>query len=456
MKTQSHYFGAVTQTNLSPAGLAALILAAILILTVNRKYVVHVFLMSAILIPASQHLVVATYNLQALRLIIIVAAVRLLFSKLASPHTWLRLPLTTIDKTFICWIVSNCVMFSILWGETDAVTNRLGFAFSCLGPFLILKMLIRDDDDVTHAIHALAMVTAMCACFMALEQLTGKNLISELMGTSSTAGIRDGRIRAQASFAHPLLAGSFGAVLIPLFVGLLWRPGGSRFWAKVGIVGGFIMAASSMSSTAVLGIAAGAGSLCLWPVRRSLGSIRWAVVAVLVALHLSMKAPVWALIARINLTGGSSGYHRYQLIDQAIRRFGEWWLFGTKYQSTWGWDMWDSINWYVNEGTTGGVLTMLLFIAVLVVAFKKIGVARAVADEAGDHDGELFIWALGATLFANAVSFFGISYFDQSFVMWCATLVIISKATFPSVTSSDEEEIAEDTLEVPERELAGA
>ena len=93
------------------------------------------------------------------------------------------------------------------------------------------------------------------------------------------------------------------------------------------------MALASMSSTAVLGIAAGFGALWLWRVRRSLAPIRWTIVAVLVGLNFAMKAPVWALIARINLTGGSSGYHRYQLIDQAIRRFGEWWLLGTKYQS---------------------------------------------------------------------------------------------------------------------------
>ena len=82
---------------------------------------------------------------------------------------------------------------------------------------------------------------------------------------------------------------------------------------------------------------------------------------------------------------------------------------------------------------------MLLFMGVLVVAFRKIGIARAAADEAGDHSGELFIWALGAALFANAVSFIGISYFDQSFVMWCATLVIISTATFPSPVAEEEE-----------------
>ena len=52
--------------------------------------------------------------------------------------------------------------------------------------------------------------------------------------------------------------------------------------------------------------------------------LRRTAVLVLVTLHLVMKAPVWALLARIDLTGSSSGYHRYVLIDQCISRFSEW------------------------------------------------------------------------------------------------------------------------------------
>jgi hypothetical protein len=52
-----------------------------------------------------------------------------------------------------------------------------------------------------------------------------------------------------------------------------------------------------------------------------------------------MKAPVWFLIARIDLAGGSSGYHRAMLIDTFLRHFGDWWLLGTKDAFSWGWDM---------------------------------------------------------------------------------------------------------------------
>ena len=38
------------------------------------------------------------------------------------------------------------------------------------------------------------------------------------------------------------------------------------------------------------------------------------------------------------------------------------------------------------------------------------------------------MWALGSALFAHVVSFFGISYFDQTIVAWYALLAMISAA----------------------------
>jgi hypothetical protein len=435
---QSHYFGSAGDTNLSPAGLAALIVVALLILVLDRKYLLYLFLLGAILIPGSQVVVVSNLHFQAERVMVLVAGVRCLLGRFMSPQSWPGRPFTSIDKCFALWVFSDCIMFTLLWGKSEAFTNRLGFVFTSLGAYLVLRMLIRDEEDIDRAIRALALVCVVCGLCMLNEQLTGKNIISEIVGTAADVTVREGKLRAQASFAHPLLAGSFGAVLIPVFVGL-WLKGRNRFAAAMGMFGASLMAIASMSSTSVIGILAGIGCLCMWPVRRSLRLIRWVVLTILVTLHLSMKAPVWALISRIDVTGGSSGYHRYMLIDQAIRHFGEWWLVGTTTQALWGWDMWDSIDWYVNEATNGGLLTLLLFVAVLVYGFKKIGIARALADEAGDRTEELFIWALGAALFANALSFIGISYFDQSFIMWCTLLVIISTATTPAPEIEAEE-----------------
>jgi len=118
--------------------------------------------------------------------------------------------------------------------------------------------------------------------------------------------------------------------------------------------------------------------------------IRWSVAGVLITLHLVMQAPVWALIARIDLMGGSSGYHRFELVNQTILRFREWWLVGTTNQAAWGWDMWDNIDWYVAQCTSGGLLTLILFVAVIVYGFKRIGKARKEAETAGDGSREFF------------------------------------------------------------------
>ena len=49
-------------------------------------------------------------------------------------------------------------------------------------------------------------------------------------------------------------------------------------------------------------------------------------------LHFVMNHGIWHLIARIDLVGGSTGYHRFHLIDKAIAHFGERWLVGRSAQ----------------------------------------------------------------------------------------------------------------------------
>ena len=46
----------------------------------------------------------------------------------------------------------------------------------------------------------------------------------------------------------------------------------------------------------------------------------------------------------------------------------------------------------------------------------------------GDLQKQFFTWALGASMFANVVAYFGISYFDQTIVAWYALLAMICAA----------------------------
>jgi hypothetical protein len=112
------------------------------------------------------------------------------------------------------------------------------------------------------------------------------------------------------------------------------------------------------------------------------------------------------------------------LIDQCIRHFWDWWLIGVKDTSVWGWDMWDTANQYVGTCDNSGLLAFLLFLATLVYGFKFLGRARRAVEPY--KKSALFVWAIGAALFANVVAFFGISYWDQTMVSWYALLAMIS------------------------------
>src|SRR5258708_12995275 len=83
------------------------------------------------------------------------------------------------------------------------------------------------------------------------------------------------------------------------------------------------MVITSASSTPLLGYLAVVIGVCFWPIRRNMRALRWGLVMALIALHLLMKAPVWFLIAHVDLVAGNSGYHRAPLVDSFIRRFSD-------------------------------------------------------------------------------------------------------------------------------------
>jgi hypothetical protein len=95
------------------------------------------------------------------------------------------------------------------------------------------------------------------------------------------------------------------------------------------------------SSTPILAYVAGILGLLLWPVRRKMKVVRWLIVITLGVLAIVMNAPVWFVIAHINVVGGSGGYDRAFLIDMCMRHIRDWWLIGTNQNGNWGYDMWE-------------------------------------------------------------------------------------------------------------------
>jgi hypothetical protein len=422
--------GGVSETILHPAVLIVVLVAGVLICVRPRKNAMVAFLAASLLIPMDQVLLVGSWHFFMLRILILFGIVRIVKDKISSQSRVFSQGMNKIDWAVILLTVFIAANGILLFQASGEVINELGNLYTVFGVYFLLRFLIRDEEDVLRTIQTLACVGAIVAVVMTYELATGHNPYAMLGGARvsqyASLAVRDDRFRAQGPFAHSILAGTFGAVLMPLFVGLWCKGRKYRTMAVLGIVSATVITEACNSSTPVLGYAAGVLALCLWPLRRWMRALRWGIVLTLISLQLLLKNPVWHLITRIDITGGSSSWHRFMLVDQCIRHFGDWWLLGVKDTGVWGWDMWDTANQYVGLCDSSGLLPFLLFLAVLVYGFKYLGGARRAA--AKDKKTALFIWALGSALFANVVAFFGISYFDQTMVAWYALLAMIPAA----------------------------
>jgi hypothetical protein len=226
---------------------------------------------------------------------------------------------------------------------------------------------MRDRLSVLRMLQTLAYIAIVLAAVMVLEQFTSRNPFS-IFGARLLDEIRRGRVRSQGPFLHSLIAGTVGSILLPAFVGL-WYWKKMRWLAVIGAAAALAMALTASGSTPLSAVLAGVFALCLWGLRDHMRLVRWAVVALAVSLHMVMKAPVWALVGRFAAIGGSSGYHRFELIDQTINHFSEWWMVGTTHNDEWGWDMWDKADWYVASALNGGLASLVLFVSVIGVTF---------------------------------------------------------------------------------------
>jgi len=288
---------------------------------------------------------------------------------------------------------------------------------------------------------------------MLYEHIRSRNLFAIVLGgVQMVPSFRDTSARSQGAFQHAILAGTFGTTLMPLLL-WLWKSSKSKLPVIVGLIASGIMVLTSNSSTPVMALTGAFAALCLWPLRDWMRTVRWCMVLGILVLHIIMKAPFWFLLAHIDVTGSSTGYFRATLIDQAVNHFSDWWLMGTNINGWWGEDMWDLSDQFVAEAFSGGLLTLLLFVTMISLCFRRIGIARKSVE--GDRKQEWLMWLLGVALFGHVMVFFGVSYWDQMWVSWASLLVIITTATVNHMVVPAKESTIE-MLAVPVSYRAGS
>ena len=405
------------QTSLTSLGFAMLLLLGLAVMILPRRRSVLPFVVLACFIPAGQRIVVASLDFTLLRILVLFGWTRILLRREDLGLTW-----KTIDKLFIAWSLCAAVTYMLLRGSPAAMIYKLGHTFDSLGLYFLFRFLIRDWDDLFRIIRYFMIMSVPVAIFFFIEHKTGRNLFSALGGVPEMTVVRDGRLRCQGAYVHPIAAGVFWASMFPLFLVFFTYRGKEAILALFGIISSLMIIIFCASSTPVASSAAAFAAICLYPFRQLMRLIRWGLAFTIIALHLSMEAPVWALIARVDLAGGSTGYHRSQLIDQTVRRFNEWWALGTISTAHWGDFLFDVANMYVSQAVRGGLATLVLFL--LVVGYTFRGVSRMMRLTDGDPRKRLFTWLVGVSLFAHCVSFVALNYSHQNSMIFFMTVAI--------------------------------
>lgn len=411
-------------TMLHPAGLLAVLLLGTLMALAPRRYALIPLLVMIFFVPSAQRIVALSLDFTLLRIMVLFGCARVLLRS-----EYRGLAPNILDKLVLAWVCSTVVIFTLCDGTLESFVNRLGVAYDAIGMYFIVRCLVRGPGEMLALVRGLALVILPVAAAFAYEMTSGRNIFAFLGGVPEMTVIRQGKLRCQGAFAHPLLAGTLMAALTPLILSLWWH--GRRVLCVAGVAASVFVIYSTQSTTPLTGLICVGVVFLLFPLRAYTIWLWAGLGALLLVLHFLMNHPVWHLITRLDLVGGSTGYYRFLLIDEFFNRFDEWWLLGTRTTDHWWeWGMGDLANQYVLEGVDGGLLTLSMFL--LIIALGYANIAAVLRRSRCQHGVQILAWALFASLSAHVVSFLGVSYFGQTVMGWYLTLGLIASLASPS------------------------
>ena len=393
--------------------------------SVPRRWAPLPLLIGCCHMTMGQGIMLGSINLPIFRMLLIVGLVRV-FVKGELLHG----NKNRIDMLIMWW--SMWVFFASFFHEFvpgSGPQYTLGVIFNITGVYILFRCWSRDADEVCQMIRCIAYILAPVAIEMAFERFTGRNLFSTFGGVPELSQVREGSIRAQGPFGHAILAGTVGATCLPLMIGIWRRYRNSAF---IGVISCLFMVFSSASSGPIMSMIFGFGGILLWYYRPGVGILRWLALGIYLMAELCMSRPAYYLISKIDLSGGSTGWHRSRLIEVFIEHFSEWWFVGTDHTRHWmpygvpigNGNHIDITNYYISFGVLGGLVSLVLVIVILVYTFRLIGSTLS-EESLLSQENRFLIWSLGASMFAHVATGISVAYFDQSMIFFWLDIAVI-------------------------------
>jgi len=344
-----------------------------------------------------------------------------------------RGPLNPIDQSVLLVYGYSTLVFLVRSDSGHA--QMLGWMVDSFSCYFVARAWVKNVEDLKWFLRAFVYLLVPYVALLFVEMTSQANPFSILGAGSWNNELRAGRIRCTGSFRHPSLLGTLGAAMLPLYVGLVFTDS-KRTVALAGIAlcSAIVLLANSGGplGAAMMGLA----GWLFWAARRQMFAVRVVLVAMGVLLALAMKAPLWYLPARVSALTGGGGWHRSYLMEVAFSELDKWWLAGMDLAETVHWFPYrvevtgaaDITNAYLDLGLKAGLVAVGLFILLLVRAFRRIGQALEVTRRgiAWPRENEYLLWGLGCALTVHIVNWLGITYFDQTYVVWFIQLAAVS------------------------------
>jgi len=316
---------------------------------------------------------------------------------------------------FCLFILISAVGHDPKWG--NPYMFRLGFVLNILGTYLYFKSFLRNIDDWKTFQIALAYILLPLAIMMLYEYVTQINPYRVLGARQDFAHVRAGDVRAQGPFGGPILAGTAGAVSLPLIIPLFFYRKNLAMASLIACIS-IIFVSSSSGPVGTLFVAL--ASLYLWKYRLKLRIVAYSLFVFLFLIELATTRPIWHLIARVDFTGRSTGWHRSALIDAAIAYIDEWWLIGTDVTKHWMPYSLHSVpnhsdltNYFIHIGVIAGILPVILLSLAIYKCLRFFATQSIVCE---NSESRFIYWTIWSAMFAQLVTFLTISYYDQMFV----------------------------------------
>ena len=372
----------------------------------------------ACFIAPGQRIAIFGLNFDLIRMLVLIGFFRVIVRSELVALRW-----KPMDTIVVAWAVTATILYTVLYQTPEALIYQLGAKiFDGAFAYFVLRCLVQTWDDVRRTMLVFVIVSIPVSIAFLFEQATARNVFSIFGGVPEITVMRNDRLRCQGAFAHPILAGVFWAAIQPMILGLWFAGARYKPLALVGLFCSTVIVLTCASSTPLSGMILGGVAWAFWPLRARMQQVRWGLAALLVVLHFAMKNPVWFLFAKVDFVGGSTGWHRFFLMDEFIKQIGAWWAVGMK--ELLHEDLFDITNQYVLEGINGGLLSMMLFIWIIARAFS--GVGRLWRVEQRSRANQVMAWAMGVTMFVHVTSFFAVSYFGQINILFTMHLAMIA------------------------------